>query len=436
MSYKIGLLLSLLVGSMLLIAAPFSTAWASELHQDNCEKARNIIFMVPDGLSISNVTAARILKNGPNGDPLTMEDFPEIGYQRTHSADSTVTDSAAAASAWACGQKFKNREISCHSEKLRKCNGKLPETILEIAQKKGKATGLVATSQISHATPAAFAAHCPNRYCGAEIARQYVADTKVDLVLGGGVYKTKQNYNCRQFAASWQGLGAKYHNATCQEKFVDLAQRQGYTVIRDKKGIDHAISGVNNKLVGLFKAYGKGKTPELFRLKQFGMDVPKYPEDEPTLPEMTSAALNVLEKDKNGFFLLVEGSQIDWANHTNDDKDGSVGSNNESALKYQLAETLAFNRAVVKVKDWLSQVDGRRKNTLIVVVSDHDTGGFAINGPSGSLAEKGDVVEGGWTTGGHTAEDSVIWSQGPGSSHLGRPLDNTDLFQVMKKVLN
>ena len=96
---------------------------------------------------------------------------------------------------------------------------------------------------------------------------------------------------------------------------------------------------------------------------------------------------------------------------------------------------MAFNRAVVKVKDWLSQKKGRRKNTLIVVASDHDTGGFAINGPSGSLSKQGEIVEGAWTSGGHTAEDALVWSQGPGSGLLSRPLDNTDLFQVMQKVL-
>ena len=97
---------------------------------------------------------------------------------------------------------------------------------------------------------------------------------------------------------------------------------------------------------------------------------------------------------------------------------------------------MAFNRAIGEVKDWLSQEEKRSENTLRVVVSDHDTGGFAINGPGDSLVKKGNIVEDGWTTGGHTAEDSMIWSQGPGSSHLGRPLDNTDLFQVMKRVLN
>ena len=109
--------------------------------------AKNVIFMVPDGMGLSYVTAARIFVDGPDGDPLHMEMLPQIGYQRTHSANSTVTDSAAAASAWAGGAKFKNGEISCHS--VDDVCVENPETILELAKARGKATGLVATSTIA-----------------------------------------------------------------------------------------------------------------------------------------------------------------------------------------------------------------------------------------------------------------------------------------------
>ncbi len=136
----------------------------------HASKARNIIFMVPDGQGLSNVVAARVFKNGPNGAPLHQETLDNMGYQRTHSANSLVTDSAAAASAWAMGEKFNNGEISCHGDANYSCTNELP-TILEIAKKRGLATGLVATSQISHATPAAFGAHTYSRNCGLEIAR-------------------------------------------------------------------------------------------------------------------------------------------------------------------------------------------------------------------------------------------------------------------------
>jgi len=147
-----------------------------------------------------------------------------------------------------------------------------------------------------------------------------------------------------------------------------------------------------------------------------------YPAGEPTLPEMTAAALDVLEEDKDGFFLMVEGSQIDWANHANN-------------IKYQLGETLAFDDAVKVVLDWLDKKPSRKLHTLVIIVSDHDCGGFAVNGPYGKLSKAGDIVNAGWTSGDHTAVDTIIWSQGPGSQYLGKAVDNTYLYWVMKNVL-
>ena len=141
----------------------------------------NIIFMVPDGLALSNITAARIYAFGTANRRLHLETLNRIGYQSTHSADSMVTDSAAAASAWACGEKFNNGEISFHSS-----TGTSPRTILEFARDQGKKTGLVATSTITHATPAAFAAHVGNRNCENEIARQYIVKNGIDILLGAG----------------------------------------------------------------------------------------------------------------------------------------------------------------------------------------------------------------------------------------------------------
>jgi alkaline phosphatase len=386
-------------------------------------KAKNIIFMVPDGMGLSYVTAARILKNGPDGEPLALEQFPVIGYQRTHSADSTVTDSAAAGSAWACGEKFNNKEVSCHSEngELMNCAGEIPTTILEIAEEKGKATGLVASSQISHATPAAFGSHSPVRYCGAEIARQYIEDTEVEVVLGGGVYGTRDTYNCQQFTDS-------YNNLQSNEAVANRAAQFGYEVVADETAMFMATASGDEKIFGMFTSYGQGKTPELFRLNEYGITdgegnpMPAYPEGEPTLAEMTEAALDSLQLDRDGFFLMVEGSQIDWAGHGN-------------AQEYQMAEMLGFDAAVEVVQDWLGAHPARKAQTLVVVVGDHDTGGFGVNGPYGSLSQQGDLVEGGWTSGGHTAVDTVIWSQGPGSRLMGRPLDNTDLYGIMKQVM-
>jgi len=383
---------------------------ALSFSDDSCNpmgRAKNIIFMVPDGMGLSNVTAARIFQNGPNGNNLNLETLSEIGYQRTHSRNSTVTDSAAAAATWACGEKFNNNEISCHDnngDKVCDANGS-PVTILELAQKKGKATGLVATSTITHATPAVWAAHVHYRNCEIEIGRQYIEDTGVDVILGGGIGPNQAGKNCEQY------LG--------QEKnaVIDSAKSKGYEYAITKSEMDAAVASGAKKVLGLFTL--EGKTPETFRVDP----MISWPSNEPTLPEMTSAALDILEDDRDGFFLMVEGSQIDWANHANN-------------LQYQIGETLAFDEAVKVVLDWTNAKPIRKFQTLIVLVADHDCGGFAVNGPYGTLSEAGDLIVPGWTSIDHTAVDTIIWSQGPGSHCLGKAVDNTYLFRVMKEALH
>lgn len=371
-------------------------------------KAKNIIFMVPDGQGLSNVTAARIFKNGPDGERLAQETLENIGYQSTHAANSTVTDSAAAATAWAIGQKANNGEISCTRTETGDCYD-APKTILEIAKEMGKSTGLVATSQISHATPAAFGAHSGNRYCGEEIARQYIEETGVDVILGGGVYYTNDASSRCPWAAILPGTGMG------QDGIIASALANGYAVVETK----YEMNALTNetKVLGLFKDFSQGKTVEYFRV-----DGTPYPEDEPTLAEMTAAALDILEEDRDGLFLMVEGSQIDWEDHGNN----VVG---------QLAESLGFDAAVEVVLNWIDSHPSRRNHTLLIIVADHDTGGFAINGPYGMLSIVGDIVEPGWTSGGHTAVDTIIYSEGPGSELLNAAVDNIYLFDVMERVL-
>ena len=358
------------------------------------KRAKNIIFMVPDGMGLSDVTAARIFKGGPDGDPLSFELLKQTGYQRTHSANSTVTDSAAAAAAWATGDKYNNGQISWHSDT------DMPETILEIAKKKGKAIGLVATSDITHATPAAFGAHVSVRKSEGEIARQYIEETEVDVLLGGGFSNNRSNS-----PLPTEDLTALVDSAT---------NEYGYVYADTLAELESATR--SNRILGLFKQ--GGKTVEMFRVNPAS----SYPVSEPTLPEMTKAALNVLSRDKDGFFLLVEGSQIDWRNHAHD-------------IRGMIAETLAFEESVKVVMEWLDSEPSRWNDTLMIVVPDHETGGFQINGPYGKLSEAGDMVEAGWTSGGHTAVDTLVWSEGAGSEYLGGPMDNTDLFHVMKQVL-
>ncbi len=362
----------------------------SENTLESNREVKNIIFMVPDGMGLADVTAARIYKNGLDGASLYFETLENIGYQRTYSNDSTITDSAAAGSAWACGEKFNNGEICYHAD-----GRPYNPSILELAKAEGKATGLVATSTITHATPAVFGSHIKYRSCENEIARQYVQLTGPDVMLGGGVAK---------FNSTKPDACGTYGN------FINEALQKGYSVVYTKSEMDSAVANGNLKLLGLFNK--SGMTPEYLRTPGT---------TEPRLQEMTSAALDILEKDRDGFFLMVEGSQVDWANHDNN-------------LEYQIGETLAFDEAVKVVLDWINASPERKENTLLIVVPDHETGGFAINGPD-RLLKAGESVDAGWTTGEHTGVDTIIWSQGPDSEALGRAVDNTDLYEVMAEAL-
>lgn len=371
------------------------------------QKADNIILMVADGMGLADVTAARIFRGGAEASPLSFEQLPVIGYQRTFSANSVVTDSAAAASAMATGRKHNNGQISC-GDTSPTCADP-PPTILEIAKGMGKATGLVATSAITHATPAAFAVHVSSRLCQGEIGRQLIMNSGVDLLLGGGIeVNSKLSPElCHEYAD------------TTPRETIAQARAKGYAVVTTKEELFAAVQHPQ-PVLGLFGT--TFKTVETFRLD----GKTPYPEHEPTLAEMTQAALTSLGHDRDGFFLLVEGSQIDWRNHDND-------------TPGMIAEVLAFDAAVTVVRNqlaaWLMDPKTRQQSTLLIVLSDHDTGGFAITGPHGQPSTPGMVVESGWITKAHTGVDTMVWSQGPGSAKLGRALNNTDIFQVMREAL-
>jgi len=357
------------------------------------KKVKNIIIMVPDGMGLADVTAARIYLFGPDKTKhLYLESLENIGYQSTFSANSIVTDSAAAASTWACGQKFNNNEISFH-----KSTQTAPKSILQIAKELGKSTGLVATSTITHATPGAFGAHVENRKCENEIARQYIAKTGVDVLLGGGrgTFKTEEKDKdpCGTYG-----------------DFIKMAEEKGYKTVYNRE--EMLKNSRAKKLLGLFS--------HMSLSPDFRRQTNENTKQEPSLEEMTQTALQNLEQNDNGFFLMVEGSQVDWANHANN-------------LEYQISEVLAFDRAVKCVIDWLDAKKSRQKETLLIVVPDHDCGGFAVKGPYDQTFDKpGQMVEPGWVWGNHTGVDTTIWSQGPYSEHLGKAIDNTDVFYIMK----
>ncbi|MFD3268914.1 alkaline phosphatase [Paenibacillus dendritiformis] len=283
-------------------------------------KAKNVIFMVPDGFSPAYAASYRLYKG-----ELSAMDSMLAGMVRTYSANSALTDSAAAATAMATGHKTNNGMIGTTPD------GKQRRTILEAAREQGKSTGLVATSSITDATPAAFSSHIASREEESDIAPQQLENA--DVLLGGG----------KTFFLP-ESLGGKQKS----RNLVEEARRSGYTIVEDRTQLQAAKG---SKLLGLFA--GGDMAPELDREHT----------NEPSLKEMTAKAIDVLRQNKAGFFLLVEGSQIDSAGHYND-------------AAWAMKDTQAFEEAVALAIDFATK-DG---NTLVVVVGDHDTGGMSVGG--------------------------------------------------------
>jgi alkaline phosphatase len=372
----------------------------------NSREVKHVIMMVPDGMGLANVTATRLRLNGPGGGPLSFETLEHIGYQSTYSKTNTVTDSSAAASAFSCGEKFVNNEVCLHAD-----GAPNNPTLLELAKAKGMATGLVATQTVTHATPAAFAAHVANRNCETQIAGQYIAKTQPDVLLGGGRATFKPS------APDVCGVSGD---------FITVAQAAGYTYVDTREAMDNAVEKGAKRLLGLFDS--KNLTPEYQRTAS---------STQPRLPEMTAAALAILERNSTGFFVMIEGSLIDSGNHAEN-------------IDYQFGEIRAFDESVKVVLDWINASPERRQHTLLIVLPDHETGGFAVMGVGPKGGENPNAGLGpfgpGWaftlTPGDpvdfeshHTGGDVVIWSQGPGSEALGRAIDNTTVYQVVKDAL-
>ena len=281
---------------------------------------KNIILFIGDGMGLEHVRAGGMYLNGEPG-TLVFEGFPYQGTVTTYSADRAITDSAAAATAMATGQKVNNGTISMAYPG----DGSELTTLLEYYSSLGKSTGLVSTTLITHATPAAFGAHEPNRANLDEIAVDYFTQTRPTVLLGGG------------------GFGVSR----------ELAQTNGYTVVTTKEELEALEPTANLYLSGQF---GNGNMP-------YVDNAPPY---FPTLAEMTRAALAFLEKNKNGFFIMVEGGRIDHAGHGND-------------IEKMVKELIAFNAAVSYAYEWARH----RKDTFIVVTADHETGGLEIAANNG-----------------------------------------------------
>ncbi|WP_342714805.1 alkaline phosphatase [Bacillus paramycoides] len=294
---------------------------------------KNVIIMVMDGTSSSATTLARLYK----GKPLALEEMVTGGV-RTYSAESAITDSAPAATALATGNKSNSGYVgvlpsivSSPGLKPIKDEDKLRPVanILEGAKRTGRATGIVATAEIQHATPAGFSAHHVNRKHFDVIAEQQVYQN-IDVVLGGGKAAL---------------LPQKRKDS---EDLVKVIQEKGYDFVETK---DALLNAKSNKIWGSFSSNALA----------FDMDREATNPKQPTLSQMTEKAIQVLSKDKDGFFLFVEGSKPDWAAHVND----PIG---------MISDVLAFDNAVAEALEFAKK-DG---NTMLIAVADHGNSGISI----------------------------------------------------------
>ena len=332
-----------------------------DLPSPSSSRAKNIILMIGDGMGTSQIYAGLIANKGE----LYIEQLPFSGFVKTHASDQFITDSAAGATAMATGQKTNAGTIG-----LNAFNQPIPN-ILEMAEKKGLSTGLVATSTITHATPAAFIAHSFSRHYYEQIA-SFFLETDIEVFIGGG----RMNFTERLDRMDLT-VNLKEKNYTLIDTLSNLEEAQG------------------DKIAGLI-----------------------YHEDPPGIMQgrgemlgiATNKALEILSRNDDGFFLMVEGSQIDWGNHQNN-------------ILYQTEEMLDFDRVIGSVLEFAAQ-DGE---TLVIITSDHETGGLAI---ADGIINKG-IVYGDYTTSGHTAVMVPVFAYGPSAELFGGIMDNTDIFFKM-----
>jgi alkaline phosphatase len=334
----------------------------------NGKTVKNIILLIGDGTGIAQITSGQYATVGPDG-LLHLQTMPVTGFVKTHSSDNLITDSASGATAYSCGLKTYNGAIGVNPDKT-PC-----KTILELAEEQGLSTGLVSTSSITHATPASFAAHVESRSMEDEIAAQFL-NSGTEVFLGGGMeyFSSDDREDSRDLIA----------------EFSDL----GYEILRNADELTNATS---DQLLGLFAADGLERV-----------------DGEPSTAAMTSKALEVLSKNDNGFFLMVEGSQIDWGGHGN-------------SAQYVINEVQDFDAAVKAALDF-AEKDGE---TLVVLTADHETGGMTLQRQIAS----GDSLQIFWTTGSHTGTPVPLMAYGPNATEFMGWRDNTYVGKKLAELL-
>lgn len=350
--------------------------------------ATRVILMIGDGMGLEHVKAAGHFVHGRDGS-LFMETLPHRAQVVTCSyyeaptnagaakAEPKVTDSAAAATAMATGHKVYNGVLSVAMPG----DNRPYTTALEMAAAAGKRTGLVTTSFLSDATPAAFATHVKLRGLQKEVAEGMLNKGRPNLMLGG----------------------------CSREKNVPLTPAggaaAGYRVATNRETMTALLAENPERVLGLFGSGGP-----LCYEHDYATKARRDYDQIPHLTEMTTAALEYMDREPKGFFLMIEGGCIDKAAHGNN-------------LERNVHETAEFDRAVALAAAWAA----KHEDTLLIVTADHETGGMKVVSGNG----EGKMPEVKWSSKGHSNANVGIFATGPGSEKIQGVLDNTDVFRLI-----
>ena len=359
---------------IVLLLIGFSCKSKKEIVTD-AEVPKNVILLIGDGTGLTQISSAFYFKDtAPN-----YGRFKHIGLINTSSSRQDITDSAAGATAFASGIKTYNGAVGVDDDSTEVA------TIVELISPKGIKSGVISTSSITHATPASFYAHVVNRGMYEDIAED-LALSDIDFIAGGG----ERFFNNRRDGKDL------FSDMRAKNFMINTASLDNFKSIENNEKVAYLIGEEHMPPT----AEGRGDF----------------------LPEATALGIKFLSK--NNFFLMVEGSQVDWGGHANDSD-------------YLISELIDFDNAIGKALDF-AEKDG---NTLVIVTADHETGGFTLSSTTKKTADGREYsdyneITGTFSTGGHSATLIPVFAYGPGAKEFSGVYQNNEIFHKIMKVTN